>query len=87
MIKLFSDDKYDTFAQALMNVSGAKTWGDREDSELIYKFLEETPKASLVVELVDEIERVKRKEAVVLLAKGTIDPDGNLIYEDLTKNI
>lgn len=87
MIKLFSDDKYNVVAQALLNLSGAKKWSDDEDSELIYGYLAETGKTSLVVELVNEIERVKRKEAVVLLAKGTIDPDGNLIYEDLTKNI
>lgn len=59
MIKLFSDDKYNVAAQALLNLSGATTWSDDEANELIYRYLAEVPKTSLVVELVNEIERVK----------------------------
>lgn len=56
--QMFDDEQMNALTDALLNISGAK---DFNDNETIYNYLEDTPKASLMVELVQSLNSIGYK--------------------------
>jgi hypothetical protein len=50
-----NSEQYNALMSALIEASGGK---DTKDNDKVYSFLEETPKASLIVEVVDALNEI-----------------------------